>query len=505
MVVSILIVFLFCIPTSLAAGPFVEDSETDGQTDFDPQVNIQVTVEIQKIRSLEKFDHQIPAIEKIDWFSDPDFYVKVICNNEEAVSDVWLNQRYIEPNWSVTFDVPDTEEVVNITIQLWDQQLGPDRLCDISAAYYDDTFLDSYDVELYYNIKTGLWGGDDTNSVIDWFADASGYGRLNGCDDGSVYQRDLDCELWFDIYQNDADGDRIPWWSEVKHWGTDPNVDNRGEDNDGDGVPLEWEYKWGSLTAYHMGQMFYGWMYYDFYYENHTRFDYDYDGLNNYEEYLTSQWGSDPFRPDVFVEMDRMADSPDGFVTDLPEESKELLRTAFNRRNIVFHLDDGCMGGQDIIPFEEYVEGDDLERYYNEYFLHGDENHWRRGIFHYGPLVYQADFNGYMFTDDGYQISANGMEEKAAIPYINREIAYASAYMHELGHNFAFSPIGGHDLESYYPYQVDWWKWRPYKSVMNYGYMYKIVDYSDGSRQRNDFDDWERMDLSAFDDYLEYP
>ena len=28
--------------------------------------------------------------------------------------------------------------------------------------------------------------------------------------------------------------------------------------------------------------------------------------------------------------------------------------------------------------------------------------------------------------------------------------------------------------------------------------MYKIVDYSDGSRGRNDFDDWDRIDLTAF-------
>ena len=33
---------------------------------------------------------------------------------------------------------------------------------------------------------------------------------------------------------------------------------------------------------------------------------------------------------------------------------------------------------------------------------------------------------------------------------------------------------------------------------MNYGYMYRLVDYSDGSRGKNDFDDWDRMDLTYF-------
>ena len=38
---------------------------------------------------------------------------------------------------------------------------------------------------------------------------------------------------------------------------------------------------------------------------------------------------------------------------------------------------------------------------------------------------------------------------------------------------------------------------------MNYGYMYgfiwDLVDYSDGSRGRNDFDDWSNLDLEYFD------
>ena len=196
-----------------------------------------------------------------------------------------------------------------------------------------------------------------------------------------------------------------------------------------------------------------------------------------------------------------MADSPDGFESNLPEGSKELLRTVFDRRNIVFHLDDGCMGGQDIIPFEEFVERPDLEQMYQDYFLHNDSDHWRRGIFRYGVVVFQADVNGYLFQPDAYQISANGMETKVfADIQSKRDTVYASAYMHELGHSLGFTPIGGHDLDSYYPWQFGWWKWRPYKSVMNYGYMYTMVDYSDGSRQRNDFDDWQRMDLSWFDE-----
>ena len=73
--------------------------------------------------------------------------------------------------------------------------LGLNKLCDISTLYFDDNYRDSYDVELLYSIKTGHWWGDDSLSSTSWSSDDSGYGRLNGCDDGSIYNNDRDCEL----------------------------------------------------------------------------------------------------------------------------------------------------------------------------------------------------------------------------------------------------------------------------------------------------------------------
>ena len=469
--------------------------------DFDPLVDIEVTVDIKAIRSLEKRDTQVHRIEKIDWLSDPDFYVRVTINGAEFISDIWNNTKYIyDLEWSATADVPDDEPWVNITIQLWDWNPKTDRLCDISTAYYDEDYEDTFDVELWYNIQSGHWYGDDSSGALSWYGDTSGYGRLNGCDDGSIYQRDRDCELWFDITQTDYDGDGIPYWAEVNHHETDPEVDNTGEDNDGDGIPIEWEHKWGHWMYTWHGEVHHGWDYDDLEWDDHEHLDPDDDGIENIEEYWMSEWGSDPYRADVFVEMDRMADSPDGFENNLPEGSKELLRTAFNRQNVVYHLDDGCMGGgNEIIPFMEMVGRNELDQMYNNYFLHGDPNNWRQGIFRYGLVVYQADVNGYVFNQDAYQISANGMEEKV-LPNTQkkRDVVYASAYMHECGHTFDFNPIGGHDLDSYYPWQKGWWKWRPYKSCMNYGYMYTTVDYSDGSRGKNDFDDWDRIDFTSF-------
>jgi hypothetical protein len=93
------------------------------------------------------------------------------------------------------------------------------------------------------------------------------------------------------------------------------------------------------------------------------------------------------------------------------------------------------------------------------------------------------------------------MEKQARNPLKPRDVVYASAYMHECGHSLAIyhgNTPGCDDQEGKYPWQLNWWKWLPYKSVMNYGYMYRIVDYSDGSRGKNDFNDWARLDLAYF-------
>jgi hypothetical protein len=458
--------------------------------DLDPLVDVTVTVEIQAIRFLEdnsvalSTDNIIKNLlnrKTVITSSEPSLYVKVFINDEEFTSNIWTNSKYIyNPAWSATLNVPDESEFVDIKIQLWESTGGiisDGALCDLSAD------LGDFDVELSYSIKTGKWTGDD------YLNDPSGYGRVCGCDDGTIYQKDKDSELWFNIYQNDYDGDTIPYWAEVNEYSTDPQLKNSG-DPDNDKIPVEWEYKWG---------------YNPFEYENHEKTDPDGDSINNVEEYLTSEWYSDPFRKDVFVEMDKMEDGPNGEKVYFPVVSKELITNAFDRQNIVFHLDMGEMGGYDIVPFDEDIGRNDLNFIYYDYFLHGDENNWRRGVFHYGLVVYNEDPCGYMFRTNSFQIASVGMERKAEILFYQRDIVYASAYMHELGHTFAFNPIPGHDPGSKSPWQIGWWINRPYKSVMNYAWMYQIVDYSDGSRRSPDIDDWERIDYGAFEHEHDWP
>ena len=484
---AILILFIIAslvISASVAAIKVSNGYGASSFEDFDPLVDIEVTVEIQKIRSFDKYEKQLnilpynlallPKREYIDTESDPDFYLKVIINNEEFTSDIWQDTKYIySPDFSATQNVPDDQEFVDITIQLWDWNEDGDVLCDIGK--------EEYDVDITYSIKTGHWTGEDQLN------DPSGYGRLNGCDDGSIYVRDRDCELWFDIYQNDYDNDGIPYWMELNVYETDPEIDNSGEDNDNDDVPIEWEWKWeyNPLVA-----------------EDHKNLDPDEDSIDNYEEYLTSQWGSDPFRKDLFTELDQMEESPQGEISLLPEDSKELLYTAYDRQNLVYHLDDGSWegSGSEMISFDELTRWNELDSIYQKYFINGDQYYWKRGVFHYGVLIYQFDGPaGCAFGSNRFQISSKSLDEKAQNPFFERDEAYASCYMHETGHTFDFRPIPGHNRFSGSPFKIGWWLTRSYKSCMNYGYMYYTVDYSDGSRLIRDYDDWSRMDFTYFE------
>jgi hypothetical protein len=479
--ISCVIILFFIIQISASAQETLPITEKE---DFDPLVDIEVTVEIQKIRTFDKYDKQLnilpfnlqlfPKREYVDIDSDPDFYLKVFINDEEFTSDTWEDTKYIySPDFSPTLNVPDNEEFVDIKIQLWDANDDGDVLCDIGN--------EDYDVDITYSIVTGHWTGDDKLN------DLSGYGRLNGCDDGTIYQRDRDCELWFNIYQNDYDYDNIPYWTEVNVYGTDPQFDNTGEDTDADDIPIEWEWKWGydPLTT-----------------ENHNYLDPDKDSINNYEEYLTSQWESDPFRKDLFIELDQMEESPQGEKSIFPEESKELLYTAYNRQNLVYHLDDGKWEdtGTEMVPFDEVSSWWELNNIYQQYFLHGDPENWRRGIFHYGLVIYNFDGPpGITFRTNSFVISSKGMEEKASSQFLERDEIYASCYMHETGHTLDFRPIPGHNRFSTTPFKIGWWLTRSYKSCMNYGYMYYTVDYSDGTHGYRDYDDWTRMDLTYFE------
>ena len=187
MIFIILIAISLIFTATTIPGKFKPYSSTTNLDDLDPLVDLEVTVEIQAIRSLQKFEYtNIKTLEIIDLMNDPDFFVKVFINGQEFESEVWEDTKFIyNPNFSPTVNVPDDVEFVDIKIQLWDWNPSVNKLCDIAD--------EGSDVEFTYSLKTGHWSGDDELS------DSSGYGRLNGCDDGSMYKRQKECELWFNV------------------------------------------------------------------------------------------------------------------------------------------------------------------------------------------------------------------------------------------------------------------------------------------------------------------
>jgi len=425
-----------------------------------------------------------------------DALFRLECNigDERFESPIWDVSFFGAPlNWNISIFIPKDSSEIDISISLYKSINGEQELCDLSEGLS----LDAHTVNIKYHIETGWWDGDDSHG------DLSGYGRLNGCDDGSIYEAENDAELWFTIFQEDMDGDNIPRAIE-EEYGMDPFVDDADIDYDQDGIDSDWEWYFG----YHPKQA-----------DDHQLLDPDNDSISNYEEFVTwNLYSSDPFRQDIFLEIDWMEPGPAVEKSEVPKKAEDRIYQPFHRRNIVFHFDSGIENGGELIPFSEITSRDEVLDIYEEYFIHHGQFTERRSIFHYGIVVYLCDVKGYGFSGDtgqgGYSpgtnafvISSSQMElNTQKIYFKDRSLDnfYGSAMMHEMGHNFGIrfgEPFGCDNWFAKYPWQPLFWFIRNYKSMMNYQYTYSIFDYSDGSHGRGDFDDWDNIDLT----YFEYP
>lgn len=421
---------------------------------------------------------------------EPYFKVQVIADGENigTVYNAQLKGREVIFRWPVAYkgNVPyDKEEPINIQIKVFFRfsPVGIWRECDISE--------NGRELDILYDVRRGEWTGEDSLN------DSNGYGHASGYEDGNY--KENDCEIWFDIYQlregeSFLNPDRLTLWELINVYDLDPSQNYRFVDNDGDGIPTSWEDKYG---------------YDPLSYDDHKNLDPDKDGLDNVEEWLTSQWLSDPFSQDIFVEIDFMRIGNLEKTCSFPEESKQLVWRAFAKHNIALHIDDGKMGGGgEAIPFEKELTVTKLMELRERYFLHGDPFNWRRGVFHYAVITcfgieaFGRRVGGMAFHTDSFFLAQMRIARWIPIFYLrgsNYRIAMAGAFMHELGHNLGIyhgNTPGCDDENSMFPWQKNFWKYKNYKSCMNYRYVYQLVDYSDGSHGENDFDDWGRIDLT---------
>ena len=470
---AIAIAILMLIPASIMG---VKTYEYKNTSTVETPQNVTIYVHVEKIRALSVED------------KEPTFYFKVLIDGNNSI---FWPQNYtgkeIEIEWPIAYKkINYTNGVIPIQIELWKRGII-DKPCDIGRG--KSPYLAGKSVTIFYNLTTGEWYGDD------YLNDSDGYGHCSGFEDGN-YNED-DCEIWFDIQESmpwEMAG-RMTYWDKLKY-GLDPSKNYDDLDLDGDGVPCWWEDKYGYNPVV---------------WEDHKHLDPDHDGLSNYEEYETSQWYSDPFAKDVFVEVDFMK-AKHIWEKDytFPKESQWMVENAFAKHNITLHIDDGWNGGGDYVPYQDSLTGNELMHIRWKYFMNEDAHNWKRGVFHYALICSSIYWStrpagGRMFYVDSITVGAEYVRKwtwALMLQGSDYYTAMASGFMHELGHNlgiFHSNSPGCDDDNSRFPWQSDYWKYGNYKSCMNYRYVYKLVDYSDGSHGENDRDDWDNLDLTFMD------
>jgi parallel beta-helix repeat protein len=280
----------------------------------------------------------------------------------------------------------------------------------------------------------------------------------------------------------------IPKYQYQQYNSTNATIHLEGVDSDGDGVPNWWEEKWGYSSDIK---------------DNHHYIDDDGDGLSNVEECFTDQWGSNPTKKDIFLEIDWIksdnpmrSNKPSSFLLD-------KITQSFEKHDISLHIDDGCFGEGGEIPKRFTSDFSSMIDIYWDFFLNKKILNPRKGIFHYAIISDECADVSYPFIGwdsfDGIAISSE--KAKKISPQHPAQMIIAGGIMHQLGSTLGLTVEthqGNDNLRAGTIGSIEWIKYHQYRSSMNYLFKYRILSYSDGTRGPYDFDDWSHLDLTYF-------
>jgi len=459
-----------------------EKKEVDNR--ISPLENQGLTLEIKRIRhrgladKLMKFGRS--------WRNKPTFYFVGVIDEKEFSSDktsLFTTWDTMNMQRRILRDVEEEKEASEVKLTIVER-----TTTGLIFKKTTDIQKDSFSVT--YDYRTGRWSGDDN------YKDNDGYGHYLG----------ETFEIWFDIYQNDVDGDAIPYWTEVNILDTNPWKDDSKLDPDEDGIDTYWEWKWD---------------YDPFTWDDHCELDPDIDGIENIEEYQMKKWLANPFSPDIYVEVDGMVKK--NFLDPLhflSKESQQFLIERFCRHGFNLYFDDGWPGGPvngggEILPWytaSAMADGVILQYYENHF---ADE---RKGIFRYllcggdqPAFTTPTKFN----RQDGMHVVNHFKLDLGYKAFTKRtkNLVLAMLTQHEMGHSLGINPwtFEGCDNTSYNKGKqaAKEFKdtWGQYVSCMNYYYSchfektrtFQMYDYSNGKNgPPYDQNDWEALYLPNF-------
>jgi hypothetical protein len=452
-----------------------------------PYTNQGLIVEVNRIRNRGLMD--IILRSGSGWRKTPSFYWIVNVDGKECNSKGNVGRNNVYTKWDTlgeeshaSFFIEEEQEKSEVTITIME-------VVKTGLFKLRTEDVEKEKIRLTYDYRTARWTGDDH------FKDRDGFGHYLG----------EDYEIWFNLYQIDYDNDGIPFWVETNVLDTDPTIDDSKRDPDNDGIPSNWEYRWG---------------YDPLVWDDHEYLDPDIDGIENIEEYQMRKYFADPFQPDIYIETDGMEKKLINFKHVFRKEAQQMIIERFALHGINVYIDDGwpdgpVNGGGEMLPFYNYIDdvvGRQAQAFYEHNFA--DE---RKGIFRYVIIAHKHAGITFPCNNNAMDTILIGtgikptLRIKLAFTLRRNQVAMGKSVLHELGHSLGLMPYAfpGNDIMSpigaRYPNMDpdDYEKYlNQYYSIMNYNYIfmdYKLFDYSNGENgEPYDQNDWDHLYLPTF-------